>query len=73
MYYILEKELTPSKTMARLTLAMKYDEHFRNVLALLDTTVERGINIVYIYLFFHIELKLYLYKYTYYVFGVYFN
>lgn len=28
--------------MERLTLAMKYDEHFRHVLALLDTTVERG-------------------------------
>ncbi|XP_060850272.1 rac GTPase-activating protein 1-like [Rhopalosiphum padi] len=27
--------------MERLSLAMKYDEHFRHVLALLDTTVER--------------------------------
>lgn len=34
--------------MARLTLAMQYDEHFRNVLALLDTTVEKGTNIIYI-------------------------
>lgn len=31
--------------MERLSLAMKYDEHFRHVLALLDTTVERGTTI----------------------------
>lgn len=33
---------SPSKTMDQLSLVMKYDEHFRHVLALLDTTVERG-------------------------------
>jgi hypothetical protein len=38
---ILDTELTISKTMEPL-LSMKYDEHFRHVLALLDTTVERG-------------------------------
>lgn len=39
--------------MARLTLAMQYDEHFRNVLALLDTTVEKGTNIIYIYIIYY--------------------
>jgi len=28
--------------MDQLSLTMKYDEHFRHVLALLDTSVERG-------------------------------
>jgi len=28
--------------MERLPLVVKYDEHFRHMLALLDTTVERG-------------------------------
>lgn len=28
--------------MEGLSLAMKYDEHVRHVLAILDTTVERG-------------------------------
>lgn len=37
-----DADLSPSKTMESLSLAMKYDEHFRHVLALLDTTVERG-------------------------------
>jgi len=33
---------SPSKTMEQLSLTMKYDEHFRYVLALLDTSVEKG-------------------------------
>lgn len=42
-------EPTHSNTMERISLVMKYDEHFRHVLALLDTTVERG---RYNYLFY---------------------
>lgn len=35
--------------MERLSLVMKYDEHFRHVLALLDTTVERGTENIYFF------------------------
>lgn len=39
---ILDTESNILITMEPL-LSMKYDEHFRHVLALLDTTIERGI------------------------------
>lgn len=38
--------------MERLSLAMKYDEHFRHVMALLDTTVERGTYFTQMYIYF---------------------
>lgn len=56
---ILDTELTISKTMEPL-LSMKYDEHFRHVLALLDTTVERG-NILFFFLIFKEFISFYSY------------
>lgn len=36
--------------MEGMSLTMKYDEHIRHVLTILDTTVERGNKRIYIYL-----------------------
>lgn len=43
--------------MERLSLVIKYDEHFRHVLALLDTTVERGMCKIYVFISIFVKKK----------------